>query len=1172
MMKIFLVGILLFAGKVQATIVSDRIAATNRLLPLKKVTVGPDDQYHGSVDTKGEILVYTYKTNLVPHLRVQELKSGDVRDFLPLTADSQEPSIGPSGLVAFTYFKFNAKGDICYAGLPNFAKPANNNPEIHCLARTSSEKFEARSNSFWKSNDEIGYVVDAIGENPRRIVTENIHTGNKTILTSGKIYSPNMQAGGHYLTFIKMDKDESVSKSNVNREIVLLDLVNRKEFSLRFALPGISGFPALSADESMLYFSHYPNDSNGDNILDGSDNGVIFRIPVSKIFSNQDKDLIFPEQLTSLESSCSFPHPFKDSVYLTCAFEGSLDIYQMPASGIVPVNWSRQILDNALITSRSYQERILNLNTEKYRFSETKQITNERLLNNHILADETAAARSYLDEIMKTKLGANEKSFYALVKIYLESRELKKMQASSDVTRIFRGQIAQFEHQVASIKSEASFNLILRGLLKLYTEDFHEAANFLAQVRAASQMKPLERYLYFELADQSLSRELPKSEAKLLDAYHIMMTAPELDEEAHIYYAFRLLDKIEQQHKELPERIKVIDTAKKFLVKPVLTLLDSETCVLRLILAGDSEKPKVYSELDRFMSETREDYFLRKALYVRAILNFTTAAQFTYMDLVATAWLKYTTQKDTEFIYAREVVQGSALDQAYANVAVANDNFASSFFYESLSLTDDLESHYGFVQSMNRRNLRSTIDDRYKNLVQRSFIDDNFKFVQALLILIDQNTHAQADRHLTAHLDQAIEKLVAMSQDRDSPARYLLLGSCYLEKLLRTAKGLEFSAELLQKANRTLMLAYDLGRDNVRIQAATLMNLGILQARVQNQGLAVRFFKERKTLGFVSAVEKAAFEWSYARALFLSHQPELAAEELTEVAASEMKPALLERKAFYLMSAQKYDRAVLAYEELFKAKPQIDAISFAKINLSLGFALLKNQQEKEAKNHLVQAVQSLDRLAVLGRGAERSVEFNPNRLKAFAYGFLAQIGNPNERKDALLKRYALLEQSSNLVEDQLNVMIQARLQLAKLTTTELNEKSQYLREAVSLSEKLAKESGYLSHAIYQSSVAALIEGFLHPKMFTDSESKSIVALVQSCMHSYESQKISQAFLNFQNLKLKVLEAAYSAILNHRASSKDEIKALMSAPLAMNVKEGLPKEWENMTKLSAALSY
>ena len=75
---------------------------------------------------------------------------------------------------------------------------------------------------------------------------------------------------------------------------------------LSFALPGISAFPAVSDDGKYLYFSHCLNDTNGDNVIDGSDNAVVFRVPLEVLIAAKSGASIFPEQLTSVETSCSF--------------------------------------------------------------------------------------------------------------------------------------------------------------------------------------------------------------------------------------------------------------------------------------------------------------------------------------------------------------------------------------------------------------------------------------------------------------------------------------------------------------------------------------------------------------------------------------------------------------------------------------------------------------------------------------------------------------------------------------------------------------------------------------------------------------------------------------------------------------------------------------------------
>src|SRR5262245_5100986 len=94
-----------------------RLKETLRLTPPQKITVGPDDQYRATVNATGTTLVFTRKSDLVPHLWKQNLATGDVEALLPLSADSQEAALNPDGRMAFTYYKFNARGDICYRPL-----------------------------------------------------------------------------------------------------------------------------------------------------------------------------------------------------------------------------------------------------------------------------------------------------------------------------------------------------------------------------------------------------------------------------------------------------------------------------------------------------------------------------------------------------------------------------------------------------------------------------------------------------------------------------------------------------------------------------------------------------------------------------------------------------------------------------------------------------------------------------------------------------------------------------------------------------------------------------------------------------------------------------------------------------------------------------------------------
>jgi hypothetical protein len=1158
------------------TVAAQKIAETNRFLPLKKITVGPEDQYHGSVDPSGRKIVYSQKADLIAHVQIQDIKTGEVQDLLPLTADSQEPIFSPDGRIAFTYYKFSARGDICYTAPIETGSPmtATLNPQqIHCLkgdGRTSA----IRANPFWLSATEIGYVTRDINSQSAKIVAEDIENGHTRILADGKVLTPSMRPGGRYLVYNQVFDD----KSSTRRSLVLKDLKTEKTIELRIALPGISGFPAVSDDEQFLYFSHYLNDSNEDNIIDGADNGVVFRIPIQKILAAGRNSEIFPEQLTSVESSCSLPRPFQSSVFVTCAFEGSLDIYEMPATGIIPASWNETTLRNALQTSRSYQDRILVLNTLKYRAAALS--TDEHLLSNFILADDTAAARYYLDQV-ESRASETDRSFYQLLRIYLQARELKKSQPSEEVSPVFQKQILSLEKEAQKISGEKRFHLILRGFLKDFASETREASSLLSEVHFPSRKedsahaKPIELYLYFELAHQIWGErhavDAVEDFRKFQSVYHEMMSAPELSEQAQVYYAFTLLNDVSRRVEPISERIKLIESLNHDLPSAPKDLLAIEAGTLRLIQAPDDKKKlELYQSVQKIMARDRSDYFLRRAFYVRSILNYSGAAEFKYMGFVVNAWLDDTLKTDTEFIFAREVFADSSFDQAYAYSAKGNLLYAENFFYQAVLLTDDLEAHNGYIETMMRENKRKGIDVNYTYLQTHGYVVDSLKYAQAMLLLIDGEAEMKKDPTAVQTLGKAIEKLESMEQDRESSVRYLLLGYCYMEKLLRLASGYDLDANLFQNARRNLMLAYDQGRDNTRVKASALMNLAILNQRAQNHGLAVKFFSLRKPLGFENDPDgRNRFSYLYAKSLFEGHLPDRAATELAELPQESLSAPILEHEAFYFMNAGKFKRAAEIYSRLFTERQIEGDLNLAKVNLSYGYTLFKLHRADEAENILHQAMEHANRLGTIAKEGDRLIDFHPIRVQLVGYGLLSQLGSTQEKIAALEKRALLLEKAKEYIDSWFPSVIQNRLQLAALySTTDLPHAVRKMDDAIKFTEEYGDASQYLGNVIFQSAVDYLAHGILHPELYEKELQKGIHKVVEECLRTYDQQKDPTPFLTYQKIKLKILWAGYQNKIHRQSSSPAQLAALVST--AQSIKSALPVEFAELESLSTAV--
>lgn len=1124
------------------TISAERIAKTTRLIPLGKVTVGPDDQYQGVLDGSGRTIVYTRKTDLVPHLWRQRLDTGEAVPILDLSADSQQPALSPNGTLAFVYFRYNSRGDVCYRALGGFGSTV----EPKCVPPDDGE----RSSPFWKSDTELGYVVRKVGSLESQVVVYDLSTGSKKVVAEGRVWSPAMAPGGRFLFMNTATVDNKVGPKGApigTRKLVALDLESGKRREFSFPLPGVSAFPAVDESGRWLYFSHFLNDTNDDGVIDGGDNGVVFRVPFEPTTGDTAP---LPEQLTSAESNCSYPRPTDDAVYMTCAFEGSLDLYRIPAAGVVPENWSLETLWSAHRTARSYHERILLLNTLAFRFAnQAPADLRLRLFSDHLLAGDVAAARFYLPALAAPQT--------ALARILLDGREKYRSIRAQEPPREVVSQLIALDAQAARTKGPESLRRLVRGHLNAYAARSGEASVFLKGATAKNTANPLERLLWVELAELVLPR---RNKAKELDAvYRAVVEAPELTEEARLAYAFHFVTGLEETESDRNRRIARLEVAERAATEPVKALYAAEHAALNLVRAKESaEKEKAYRALDKLMSSSRSNYYLRKALYVRAILVFTAAAEFKYLSYVATNWLRFTKQDDTEYAHAREVVVTAQMDRAYDAVGKKQAEFAGNFFFGSLSLTDDLESHAGYVRAMLSRNARETLLERYHNLREQNFVQDNQKFVDALLAVLLDGGGWTVD---AGAVDTAIGKLESMTQDRDTAVRHLFLGWCYLEKLKRTADAYAFDPNLLRDAHRSLMLALDLGRDNDRVRAAALSNLAALHQRVQNHGLAIRFFERRKPFGFLDPTERALFGAAYAKSLYYGYRNDQALLEIAEVLAekdlsSTIRTALEERQAFLLAVSGNGKAASEKYAKLFGVGVFKTPGNEARASLAAGYAALKAGDTKTAREKLRRADLLATELPRIPAGGDRLIDFRPERIRLVATGLLAKIEKGTARREALATRGELLKKSPELNADASTLLIQNRLQLADAWLTDGGDGAAeaahgLLVEALKEAAKLGESGQWLGQPVYRATTAYLVRGLADRARFAADDPALPRRMVENAVKAMAAQPAPQPTLDYQRSKLGMLWTAYEArVLAGVSPEKPKLRAKI-VPGAVN---------------------
>ena len=1161
------------------TIVQQRIQSLERLIPLRKMTVGPDDQYQGIATPDGSKLIFTRKSDLVPHLCVQDQKNGLAEPFISMSSDSQEASLNGSDRVAFVYFRKSAAGDICHRPLDS---KLGNDSGIECVETTDGE----RASPFWRSSTELGFLVRNPRSENNKVLVQNIKTGARSTLAEGSVWSPFMHPGGKTLV-----TNEAVQEDGREERVLSIRPVSSEEKAgprrlIHVALPGTSGFPTLSKDEQYIYFSHYLNDTNQDGIIDGNDNSVLFRLPVSKI---PEKGNVFPEQLTLAESNCSYPRISGDKLLATCASGGTLDLFELPATGVVPAHWDAAKIWNAHRTARTYAERILLLSALKYRFPNQISVLaiDERLLSDHMLAGDSSAARYYAKKLQKASSG-EKSSLYELAELLLAGLELKGLQENDDVTRDFEQGMLRLDAQVAKLQAHPMFRDIIRGTFKFLIRRPAEAEALFKKVKLpATGVHPLVRQSWYELGELLYS---PVNRTGELVA-HIasMIQVGELSHENQIQFTFRLIRAIEARNKDTKGRIAALDKWLGKLPKDSNTLLQSEKHAQQLTLGADTNaKMASWREMDSILSKNREDYFLKRSLLTRAIQVFDQAAEFKFVEFVAGNWLRYTTRADTEFAHARETVSQAQLDRAYDSLGKKNADLASNFFYGSLSLTDDLESHSGYIRSMIQRGQRPVIDERYKNLQERQFLTDNRLFVDALLGLMDSAPALEADPKNIAPLDTALEKLERMTQDRDSDIRHLLMGYCKLEKLERLSSGYEVDRKLFEESHRHFMLALDLARDNTRVTASALMNLGILHARLQNHGLAARFFEKRAESGFLSAQEEADFRWLQTRSLLRSYQENdaIAAIEkfLLSPNAKTLAPAqkapFEERLAFLQSLVGKHEAAEKGYRSLLDKKAITGDENLAKAHLNLGRVLLKQGKSDLARTELARALEFSDKLANSAEKTpktERFTGYEPRRLQLIILGFLGQVGTTKQKLEALERRISLLKDSAGFLDESLTNQVRAQAQAATLArdggATPARGTALWL-ELLNNTQALLASLKTPDPAVTQALKLFLVDGIALPEEHRGLDISLVQAPINDVQTLISKLLFPQAELDAVGSEIELLWTAYQSKVRGKSPGAEIEKALAGLRESKGwkrIEDQLPERAQALNALAKTLS-
>ncbi|MDH5258058.1 MAG: hypothetical protein OEX07_08610, partial [Gammaproteobacteria bacterium] len=797
----------------------------NQLHQLEKITVGPWDNFGTTLSEKNDEIIYTRDKNQILSLVKHNIKTGESENLTFADGDIKQPTFNQKkNTLAFTYFGNDAQGDVC---IFRFEKDV-----VECLSSNSG----VEQSPFWLSDTKVGYLKRKPDSFLWQLVIHDLITSQSKVIAEGNISAPTSSNDGEYVLFNDKTGGEQILRLyqvSTGTETIMPDV----------DLPGDIGFTAFSTKDEYVYFSYYLNDTNADQAINADDNSVVFRMPFQKWKNYRLKKSIppeaasgiYPEQLTSVDFNCKFPNPGLLHLYLTCAFEGSLDVYRLPLSGMVASHWQKKELDEAHLVARSYEQRLLLLNAKRYRSQSVSVDLLQRFIGNHIQIGEITAARYYISQLLSyyKKQGEIDKTaqiFYYALDSLLFLRSEKHKYKNDIVTIPFQRLTQTIRKKMSDISGVSKQAIAIKMLAFAFIEselgNDELALKHLESVNLSQFPLEIQKYLYISLFEQAGSGSAYS--AQLLRLYPVLFNDMDMSYSFRLFYAFKYLS-IEKGDSLVGSGY-LIDDVKDDQLKP-LFIVDEKS---RAIVSAkeDKEKVGVYKSLSKIIKENDDNVLLRKAMHVRAIQIFLENDEYEYMELLSRHWLTVSRVSEMEFVNVATQYAKVSMDKAYGFINQNEPVRAFNTFYPVIRQTNDLEAYYQYltIGLDKRTKQKDKLEKNLETLKKKKMLGEQEKYVDALRLLIESvDSESKSAKPNNKVLDEALAKLQSInSNEPGSAMQELLLGYIYHRKMQVTQSGYVYDKRLYQNAHYHYLMAIDFAQENARISATVWQNLGWL--------------------------------------------------------------------------------------------------------------------------------------------------------------------------------------------------------------------------------------------------------------------------------------------------------------------------------------------------------
>jgi cellulose synthase operon protein C len=940
---------------------ADATRVPTALRPRQGLTAGGYDHFQGQLAPDGRHIYFAGNANRTVEIFVQNLERGFPKLLFDDSADVHQPRISPDGSrLLYISYQQDAGGDACIYDIEKRKR--------RCL----TEPGTAVLHVFWFPDGESAGVLtrERIDADHRllRIQTNGRKRGSAETLLERNMSAPAVSPDGRWLAYVPLNR---VGRSGGRLERALPGLIlhrlDGETAPVEFVpdMPGTSAYPAFGLDGKHLYFVQFLNDTNFDGVIDGNDNGVLFRAPFRTGTSQPVRAETY-DQLTSGRNNCQYPAPAEDRLVATCVRSEYLQVYAIPPGGQVDPAWSAERIRAEIQASRDPWEQLLLLRrlvVLEGTSPERRIEIYRRMIMRHVALKEYESAEHYLGILERTARDhPTLAGWVAALQEIIGHRRQEQRLGHGKLTREFiadqRDRLARLEdlYQSPDPTTRRLAHLAESEIYLVLGEKAASKAMF-EDVDITDETDPAVLQVWARKGE-ALLRDLGDREGWM--AVHRRLSAhPALEERdrlAHAATFIRIIGRGRNPREEMPR----LEEARRRTPDgtELALMLDLEKVLVRVPEMGQQA---AVAKLERLW-ERAPTFEQHRAVAMATIAR---AARHDWGHLLETfgrRWLEDVPANHPERKYAEALYAEVMLERAYVDLKNGRVRRAKQLFRRITDATPSLEAHVGYIEAA------LTLGEDPQALLEAyrarfPSTDPVEPFSEAYIVARGLPDEPDPERHASEIARvRALLRPVALELPRSPEVHHLY---AYLAHRHYHRTG---DKEAAMAAVTRYHLALDLAPHDPRRRANLLTELGLIQAALGNHRIAVRHFTERERLPFMDAESEVAFRLSKARSLFHAASYADAKAEVahaTEVINGTQElakylPVVLDRAALYHYAAGVHDRSVELYERLVAGTQGESLAVRMKARMGLGASALAAGDTDRARRTLEEVRTMLD--------------------------------------------------------------------------------------------------------------------------------------------------------------------------------------------------------------------